>query len=139
MRIDPGTVVHWREFRGGHDKFHYILGVNGQSEVCSFTISSQLRYLSLDPHRSHLIEIPFKQTDFLTCRSFIQCFFELTRTSVSSFNYLDLNGTINYRACLPKFLQPMLTIVGESELLSGTDQECALEILARNLAKRTST
>jgi len=114
---------------GGHDKFHYIFGVSDRNEVCSFTISSQLKYLSLTPHRDHLIEIPFRQTDFLTCRSFIQCFFEITRTPLSLFRELERSGTINYRGCFPKFLEQMAPIIRMSELLSGSDQDCALKTL----------
>ena len=50
MKLDPGTIAHWRNFAPGIDKFVYIVGTSVSGEVLSFTISSQTKYLSLKPH-----------------------------------------------------------------------------------------
>jgi hypothetical protein len=132
MTLSPGTIAHWRDFSPGNDKFVYILGIDSSDVIFSFTISSQVKYLSLVPHKSELIEIPFRTTDFLDRRSFIQCFFEVTRTSLGEFRELERKGAINWRGCMPEFLSTVARIVKDSRLLSGYDQDAILDLL-RNL------
>ena len=114
----------------GQDKFVYILGIS-DGEVFSFTISSQTKYLALNATRDQMVEIPFQSTNFLTRPSYIQCFYELTRTPILQFRKLEANGTINYRACRPEFLPSIARIVHNSELLPEEDVETVEQLLGR--------
>jgi len=93
MRLDPGTVAYWLEYAPGHDKFVYILGINAHKEVLSFTISSQTKYLSIEPHRYEMVEIPLGTAACFQRRSFIQCFFHVTRTALADFRDLESGAT----------------------------------------------
>lgn len=130
MRLDVGTIAHWRDFTAGHDKYVYILGTNDLGEVLSFTISSQTKYLSLTPHKYEMVEIPHRQTDFLDRPSYIQCFFELTRTHIDAFKVLERNGSINYRGCMPQFIPQILAIATKSVLLAQDDCDSVIAICA---------
>lgn len=49
MTLEAGAIAHWRDFEPGHHKFIYILATNRATEVLSFTISSQTKYLTMQP------------------------------------------------------------------------------------------
>lgn len=121
MRLEAGTIAHWRDFAAGQDKFVYILGTNDLGEVLSFTISSQTKYLKLTPHKDEMVEIPHRQTDFLDRPSYIQCFFELIRTHIDVFRSLEKTGSINFRAFMPQFIPQIRAIAERSQLLSQED------------------
>ena len=131
MRLDPGTIAHWQNFKPGVDKFIYILGTSASGDVLSFTISSQTKYLSLKPHADEMVEIPYRQTSFLCRRSFIQCFHYVTRTPVADFRALEKDGSISWRACLPEFIPKVVEIMGTSQLLPEHDIEDVLETIGR--------
>ena len=122
MTLDPGTVAYWRDFEPGHNKFIYILGVSGD-EVFSFTISSQAKYLLLESTRNQMVEIPHRSTDFLDRPSWIQCFYEVTRTSIAAFRALEASGAIMWRAYMPAFIPTIAKIVYHSQLLPQEDVE----------------
>ncbi len=133
MTLTLGTVAHWIDFEPGHNKFIYILGTNSANEVLSFTISSQTKYLAMQPHANEMVEIPRGTTDCLNRQCFIQCFYEVRRTPIAAFRELERRGYINYRASLPQFAPAILTAVRNSELLDGYDQEAVLEALERQV------
>ena len=128
MRLDPGTIAYWRNFRPGSNKFVYLLGQTNDGVVLSFTISSQTKYLGLYPHNQEMVEIPFRSTDFLDRPSYIQCFFEVERTTLEDFRELERSGTIMYRGCRPEFLPQIAEIVGRSQLLTGYAQETIMSL-----------
>jgi hypothetical protein len=129
MTVEAGTVVHWLGFDPGHDKFVYILGLNSANEVLAFTISSQTKYLSRQPHSNEMVEIPKGTVDCLQRVCYIQCFYEVRRTPISKFRELERRGYINYRAFLPQFVPAIVKCVQNSELLDGYDQEAVIDIL----------
>src|ERR1022692_2307139 len=57
MTLEAGTIAFWRDFEPGHDKFINILGTNRADDVLSFTISSQTKYLTMQPHANEMVEI----------------------------------------------------------------------------------
>jgi hypothetical protein len=129
MTLEVGTIAHWRDFGPGCDKFIYILGTNAANEVLSFTISSQLKYLAMQPHAQEMVEIPRGTVECLQKTSFIQCFYEVQRTPISDFRDLERRGCINYRASLPQFAPAILERVEDSQLLDGYDQDSVIELL----------
>jgi hypothetical protein len=129
MTIETGTVVYWRDFVAGQDKFIYILGTNSAQEVLSFTISSQTKYLSMYPHAREMVEIAKGTIDCFDRTCYIQCFYEVRRTPIAEFMDLDRRGFICYRGSLPQFSQAIRKIVSESILLEGYDQDAVLEVL----------
>jgi hypothetical protein len=131
MTLKTGTVAHWRNFSPGHDKFIYILGTNADGDVLSFTISSQAKYLAMHPHAEEMVEIPNGTVECLNRRSFIQCFYDVTRTPVAAFREMERIGQLNYRASLPQYAAAIAAVVQNSELLDGYDQEAVLEVLAQ--------
>ncbi|MGH2509596.1 MAG: hypothetical protein ACRDHZ_19640 [Ktedonobacteraceae bacterium] len=130
MTLEPGTIAFWRDFSPGHDKFVYILGVENEM-VFSFTISSQLKYLST-PLKCELVEIPFRSTNFLNARSFIQCFHRVDRTPLAQFRNLEATGTIMWRGCLPAFIPFIAKVVEDSQVLPGYDRESVAKLLSRS-------
>jgi hypothetical protein len=129
MRLESGTVAYWLNFSAGHDKFVYILGTTADRIVLSFTISSQAKYLSIEPHRNELIAIPIGTLDCLHRQSFIQCFHEVTRTPLGEFQDLDRRGFVNWRGCLPQYIADVIRCVENSQLLPEDDQEVVLDLL----------
>jgi hypothetical protein len=129
LKLDAGTIAFWLNFSPGHDKFVYILGATVSDEVLSFTISSQTKYLELEPHRREMVEIPVGTIDCLSRRSFIQCFHEVTITRLRDFQDLDRRGFINWRGTAPQFLQAVRECVFRSELLSEYDKDAVLGLL----------
>jgi hypothetical protein len=130
MTLITGTVAHWYSFEPGHNKFVYILGTNAAGEVLSFTISSQTKYLGMQPHAKEMIEIPKGTAECFNQQCFIQCFYEVRRTPIAEFRELERRGYISYRASLPQFAPAILATIQNSELLDGYDQEAVLEVLA---------
>ena len=137
MTLEAGTIAFWRDFEPGHDKFINILGTNRADDVLSFTISSQTKYLTMQPHANEMVEIPKGTVDCLHKTCFIQCFYEVRRTPISEFRDLERRGFINYRASLPQFAVAIYHRVKDSELLDGYDQEEVLDLL-RPLADAAS-
>ena len=131
MQLDPGTIAYWRDFAPGQDKFVYLLGVSGEGEVLSFTISSQQKYLAFGKTKADMIEIPFRSTDFLTRASYIQCFYEVTRTPIAEFSRLEANGTITWRGRRPEFLPRVARIVQASVLLAEEDRDAIRKLIGR--------
>ena len=129
MTLATGTVAYWRDFVAGQDKFVYILGTNAAQEVLSFTISSQTKYLVMQPHANEMVEIAKGTIDCLSKNCYIQCFYEVRRTPIAEFMDLERRGFICYRGSLPQFSQAILKVVSESVLLDGYDQEAVLEVL----------
>ena len=129
MTLESGTIAFWLNFSPGHDKFVYVLGTTADDIVLSFTISSQTKYLSIEPHRNELVVIPPGTLDCLYRQSFIQCFHEVTRTPVKEFRELDRRGFLNWRGCLPQFIPDIIRCVEDSQLLPEIDQETVLELL----------
>jgi hypothetical protein len=123
LRLDPGTIAYWRDFRPGISKFVYILGQANDGAVLSFTISSQTRYLSMSPHRDEMVEIPFRSTDFLDRPSYIQCFHDVERTPLQEFREMERVGAIMYRGHRPEFLAQIAAIAARSQLLTGYDRD----------------
>jgi len=129
MTLETGAIAYWRDFDPGCDKFIYILGTNAASEVLSFTISSQTKYLAMEPHAKEMVEIPRGSIDCLPKTSFIQCFYEVRRTPIHEFRELERLGYISYRATAPQFAIGIFQRVKNSELLDGYDKEAVLEVL----------
>lgn len=77
-----------------------------------------------------MVEIPRGTVDYLPVRSFIQCFFELQRTPLGTFNDLDRRGYINWRGTLKQFIPAIRDILeGEPVLLTEYECEDALSVL----------
>ena len=129
MTPPAGTVVFWRDFAPGHDKFVYVVGTDGNGDVLAFTISSQTKYLAMRPHAVEMVRIPLGTAQCFTVESFIHCFYEVTRTPLDRFEDLQKRGTIRFRASLPQFLPAVRAVVQRSELLDGYDREAVLEAL----------
>ena len=130
MQLNAGAIAYWREFEPGRDKFIYILGKTQSGEVLSFTISSQEKYLKMEPHKNEMVEIPRGTANYLERRSFIQCFFEVIRTPIVTFQDFERRGYINWRGQLPQFLAAVKVCVNNSELLSEYDREDVLAVMA---------
>lgn len=130
MNLTPGTVAHWRELYG-QGKFVYILGVcQNTHDVLWLPISSQTKWCAIEPHCREMVEIPKGTADYLSKRSFIQCFFELQRTPIDTFNDLDRQGFINWRGTLEQFIPAIRAILtGEPVLLAEYECEDALRVL----------
>jgi hypothetical protein len=129
MVLEAGAVAYWLGFDPGHDKFVYILGTNSAREVLAFTISSQTKYLSRQPHANEMVEIPVGTANCFQKVCFIQCFYEVRRTPISEFRDLERRGYISYRASLPQFIPAILNCVRNSELLDGYDQDAVIDLL----------
>jgi hypothetical protein len=127
--LSPGAVAYWHGLYG-QGKFIYLIGVCEKSgDVFWFPISSQTKWCQLKPHCREMVEVPRGTVDYLTQRSFIQCFFELHRTPVGSFQELERKGYINWRGLLPRYLPSVRAILVESTLLSEYDIEDALRVI----------
>jgi len=129
MNVEAGAVAYWLSFEPGHDKFVYILGTNSANEVLTFTISSQTKYLSMQPHAHEMVEIPKGTADCFQQVCFIQCFYEVRRTPLPEFRELERRGYIGYRASLPQFVPAIMRCVRDSELLDGYDQDAVIDLL----------
>ena len=137
MDLTPGSVLHIQDFSTrGHpakNKYLLIIGPKSDSEALAFLISSQLKYLKVEPHKHEVVKIPHNATTFLQCESIIQCF------SVEELTITDLiqggeSGKVKRVGRLqPKFLHQIREVVANSQLLSAYE----IEAITKVLPKRT--
>ena len=135
MDLTPGSVLHIQGFSTrGHpakNKYLLIIGQKSDSEALAFMISSQLKYLKIEPHKHEVIKVPYNATTFLNCESIIQCF------SVEELNITDLiqgseSGKVKRVGKLqPKYLHKIREVVGNSQLLSTYEIEAIIKVLPK--------
>jgi hypothetical protein len=74
--LTPGTVLHIKGYSSrGHpakDKYLVLIGCCSESVVLGFLISSQLRYLEQESHRSEVVRVPHNATTFIRFETIIQ-------------------------------------------------------------------
>jgi hypothetical protein len=129
LDVTPGTVAYWRELCG-QGKFIYVSGVcPATRDVLWFPISSQEKWCKIEPHCREMVEIPKGTAEYLSIRSFIQCFFELQRTPIDTFNDLDRRGYINWRGRLEQFIPAIREILASGPALL-TEYECEAALRA---------
>jgi hypothetical protein len=135
LDLSPGSVLHIKDFSSrGHpakNKYVVIIGSTSEAIAVGFLISSQLAYLTQEPHRNEVVRIPHNATTFLRAESIIQCF-EMEYLSAESLtDGFDEGSVRRVGKLLPKYLHRIRIAVEGSYLLPQRDIEIALRLLPK--------